>query len=69
MYFDIKDNRTPLKENTDHFVALKKLFPRNVEGILAERPGSGKIVLFNPLSESNDDAADGLARRQQDASS
>lgn len=41
-------------EETSKYVALKELFPRHIEGGVVERRDDGKIVIYNPLTETND---------------
>lgn len=41
-------------EGTSKYVALKELFPRHIEGGIAERRDDGKIVIYNPLTEISD---------------
>lgn len=92
MYFDNKDRRIPLNENTvikindistnsrreyvidalagsggfslmyiaheknnpHHYFALKELFPRALDDAIAERREDGKIVIYNPMTETED---------------
>lgn len=42
------------KSNPHHYFALKELFPRALENAVAERREDGKIVIYNPLIESDD---------------
>lgn len=41
-------------EGTSKYVALKELFPRHIEGGVVERRDDGKIVIYNPLTETCD---------------
>lgn len=42
------------KENSNNFVVIKELYPRNIDNAVAERKAAGKITIRNPLSESPD---------------
>lgn len=92
MYYDNKDKRTPLSNNSvvvindtaagsrreyvidslagtggfalmyiahekndmHHYVALKELFPRALDDAVAERREDGKIVIYDPMTESDE---------------
>ncbi len=44
------------EKNSPHrFVALKELFPKSVEAASVSRRADGKIVIYNPILESEDD--------------
>ncbi|MBR5312136.1 MAG: hypothetical protein IKU40_04560 [Clostridia bacterium] len=42
------------KNNPQHFTALKELYPRTLNNAIAERLENDKIVIYNPLTESDE---------------
>lgn len=42
------------KDNPRHFTALKELYPRTLNNAVAERLENDKIVIYNPLTESDE---------------
>lgn len=42
------------RENTGRYVALKELYPQNLQNAIAERQDDGRITIYNPLTETGD---------------
>ena len=42
------------KNNPQHFTALKELFPRTLENAIAERREDDRIVIYDPLTETDE---------------
>ena len=40
------------KEGDGRWVAIKELFPKRLEGLVAKRREDGRIVIFNPLTQT-----------------